>query len=470
MRKLLQRTVVIWGRIHRAPNWYDEASAYVDGELSAPRRVAFEEALGESLQLQRYVDELQATKQGIQLLPEVELPRSFTISIAQAQGTPRLVRREPATVVGRWFGGTTMVRNAAAFSVLAGAAFAAVVAVDIGGDGGGTGVLTPSLTSGAPTAAAQVEEETAVAALAPREEAAQTAAERPDSEESPSQAGSSEQAFAQQAEQAAVAQADTVTSDSAAQAAPSVPTDAADGEQAAAPPLQAAAPPSDDEAPAQDETAAQEPSGEPTEAIAAAAEPADSEDAGSAVEAPADQAAEQAVEQAVVEEAESERALSDETEDQAAPDALIDTPEEEATPVAEQPVRESEPESDSSAELARGEAVPESPDEAVTIERVPGRGSDPEADEAAVDEETAPDVDLSSLSDDDGAEAVPETVELALAAAAVEPRDSAGENALIGQVEGDDRVLLILEIVFGVVLGLSLAVAAIARRRRTSAS
>ncbi|MCZ6707778.1 MAG: hypothetical protein O7A71_07520 [Chloroflexi bacterium] len=463
MPKLLQGTVVIWGWIRRAPNWYDEASAYVDGELSAPRRAAFEEALGESPQLQRYLDELQATKQGIQLLPEVELPRSFTISIAQAQGTPRLVRREPATVVGRWFGGTTMVRNAAAFSVLAGAAFAAVVAVDISGDGGGTGVLTPSLTTVASTAAAEVEQETAVAAVAPREETAQAAADQSAGEESLALAESSEQAFALPAEQAAVTQADTVTSDSVAQAALAAP---ADGEQAAAPPPQAAAPPSEDEAATQSETPAQEPSSEPTEAIAAAAEPADSEEAGSAEEA----ATEQAVEQAADEEAVSEQALSGATDSQAVSEALIDTPDEEAAPVAEQPVRESEPESASSAAPARGEAVPESPDEAVTIERVPGQGSDPEADEAAADEETAPDVDLSSLSDDDGAEAVPETVERALSATAVEPPDSAGENALIGQAGDDDSVLLILEIVFGVVLGVSLAAAALALRRRTSAS
>ncbi len=113
--------------------------------------------------------------------------------------------------------------------------------------------------------------------------------------------------------------------------------------------------------------------------------------------------------------------------------------------------------------------MPESPDEAVTIERVPGQTTDPEADEAAVDEQTAPDVDLSSLSGDAGAEVVPETTERALAAIAVEPRDSAGENALIGQAD-DDGILLILEIVFGVVLGVSLAAAAIALRRRTSAS
>ena len=464
MPKLLQGIAVIWGRIRRAPNWYDEASAYVDGELSAPRRAAFEEALGESPQLQRYLDELQATKQGIQLLPEVELPRSFTISIAQAQRAPRLVRREPATVVGRWFGGTTMVRNAAAFSVLAGAAFAAVVAVDISGDGGGTGVLAPSLTSVTPTAAAEVEQETAVAALAPREEAAQAAADQSASEESSARAEASEQAFAQPDEQAAVAQADTATSESVAQAAEAAPPDAVEGEQAAAPPTQAAAPPSEDEAATQSETPAQEPSSEPTEAIAATA---DSDEA--AEEATTEQATELALEQAADEEAESEPALSDESDDQAAPDALIDTPEEEAAPVAAQPVRESVPESDSSAAPARGEAVPESPDEAVTIERVPSQGSDPEADEAAVDEETAPDVDLSSLSDDDGAEAAPETVERALSATAVEPLDSAAENALISQAD-DDGILLILEIVFGVVLGVSLAAAAIALRRRTSAS
>ena len=80
----------------RAPNWYDEASAFADGELAPEREAAFSRELAGSAQLQHYVDELRATKIALAALPELEIPRPFTISVAQAQRSPAITRHEHA--------------------------------------------------------------------------------------------------------------------------------------------------------------------------------------------------------------------------------------------------------------------------------------------------------------------------------------------------------------------------------------
>ncbi len=124
----------------RAPNWYDEASAFVDGELAPDREAAFSRQLASSAQLRYYVDELHGTKAALAALPEVEVPRPFTISVEQAQPSPTMTRlpivKRTGPRMGGLLEGTLLMRGAATFSAIAIAALAAVVVVDVTEDNG----------------------------------------------------------------------------------------------------------------------------------------------------------------------------------------------------------------------------------------------------------------------------------------------------------------------------------------------
>ncbi len=249
----------------RSPNVFDDASAFVDGELAPDRHAAFESALAGSHDLQRQVDELRATKQVLASLAEVEVARSFTISVAQAASdvAPSMRRRElaaqgPGGWFGGVFGGAALVRSAAAVSVFASAALVAVIAIDVADDGGGP--VGPQLSV---ASAPQVED----AASAAQAQAAPTALGSRSSEAPVAEA---EQAAADVERPADEAVTEAVEAQAAVAALPAEQADAADGGQTTL----AAEAPVNDGLDAEDGSAkppTSQPEGDGTESVAAVA-------------------------------------------------------------------------------------------------------------------------------------------------------------------------------------------------------
>ena len=144
---------------HRRNRWMDDASAYVDGELSAARRDAFRHELVISPELRQEVEDLRATKAVLASLPAAEPRRTYTLTPAQAG---RRARPRPRG------GALAGMRTAAAVSTIAIAALAAVVTVDLTSDEMprlAANGESPTAALTAPQAATQAEESTTAAAL-----------------------------------------------------------------------------------------------------------------------------------------------------------------------------------------------------------------------------------------------------------------------------------------------------------------
>ncbi len=101
----------------------DDISAHADGELAPERRDALEAHIAGCERCRTELDELLAVRSALRGLPQVAAPRSFALTPAMAEGEPRPVtpRTTPAFVAMR----------------LAGAGFAAVLAVVVMLDAGG---------------------------------------------------------------------------------------------------------------------------------------------------------------------------------------------------------------------------------------------------------------------------------------------------------------------------------------------
>lgn len=136
------RRVMPW---RRGPDWFDEASAYVDGELSSEQVVAIERELQRSTSLRAYVEDLRAVQATLQALPEPVPRRSYILSAADAERLrPGFGRRGGAAqgagrsggIFASLAGGWTTMRVAATFSTVATAALVAVVLVDLTVDDG----------------------------------------------------------------------------------------------------------------------------------------------------------------------------------------------------------------------------------------------------------------------------------------------------------------------------------------------
>ena len=237
----------MWRWFRRRFDVLDDASAFVDGELASDRRAGFEIALAASTDLQEQVDELRATKQLLASMAEVEVPRSFTISVAQAAAdVPPAMRRREAMVQGPsgWFGGAALARNAAAFSVFASVALVAVVAIDVADDGGGASV--PQFAAAAPQAQSLTDTAQAQSGTAALAEGSAEAAD-----------ATTEQSFASEAPAADQAATEVVAAQAAVGALPSEQEDLRAGGEAT---LEVAAPTGD--LAAADEGATKPPSAE----------------------------------------------------------------------------------------------------------------------------------------------------------------------------------------------------------------
>ena len=129
----------------RGPNWFDEASAYVDGELSSEQVVAIERELQRSPSLRAYVGDLRAVQVTMQAMPEPVPRRSYTLSAADAErlrpgyrhgGGRDLGAGRTGGIFASFAGGLSTIRLAATFSTVATAALVAVVLVDLTVDEG----------------------------------------------------------------------------------------------------------------------------------------------------------------------------------------------------------------------------------------------------------------------------------------------------------------------------------------------
>ena len=96
------------GRLfRRTPDWQEEASAFVDGELPAVRRAVFLKRLRASPMRRAYVEELRQIKATLVALPQPAPSRRYTLTPLQAVRA----RHGPAALSGgaegrgRWRGG-----------------------------------------------------------------------------------------------------------------------------------------------------------------------------------------------------------------------------------------------------------------------------------------------------------------------------------------------------------------------------
>jgi len=442
----------------RRPSWYEDASAYLDGELRGPARTAFERELARSAPLRDYLADLRAAKRAVAALPPVQLPRSFTISTAQARGasrTPRLERRAAAPARGGgWFEGAALVRSVAAFSVVAVAALAAVITVDVAGDNGqgprqSEAEQAPADEDLATTALAQTSADTA-------EQTSTVAA---------SQAARFQDDSASDAEQA-MEQAESVTALAALAPEESAPESPA-AEAATAP--ESGVDVADDQAGADQETPLPEPDG--TGAISAGSPPSAVEtdttdesvtDTDIAIAAPADADAGDAEATGPTQEPQDEPGVA--TDDSAVAAAPEVPPSEEPAPETSQVP--SEPERATAGGLAdesdagAGEADEES---APTGGATASAPSDQSAADSADATERAELQTEQAVLVDDGAD---DTTAQSVAAAAPETPDVAPAAALLDADDGDDMLLIALEVAFGVLVGLSLATLFVVLRRR----
>ncbi len=119
--------MMLWFDRHRRLR--DRLSAYIDGELDPPAAQRLESHLAECERCRLELEQLRATVSGLRDLPEVEPPRSFTLSPQRvAAPRPRLPAAPPLA-----FGARIAAAGLAA-------ALAAVLVVDLGDIGGNGGV------------------------------------------------------------------------------------------------------------------------------------------------------------------------------------------------------------------------------------------------------------------------------------------------------------------------------------------
>lgn len=436
----------------RRPSWYEEAAAYLDGELRGPARAEFEDALTRSADLRAYLEDLRATKQAIAALPPVQVPRSFTISVAQARAAtraPRLERRPTATAGGGgWFAGAALVRSVAAFSVVAVAALAAVITVDIAGDNG------QGPRQGEAEAVVAAEQRTASALR--QESAEQTAPE----------------AAAAQTARAQIAPAGAEVEQALDQTAQSAPAPAAPAPAEEPTAAEAPAPAQEDAADVQSEAAEETPPPEAdgTEAISASA-PTEAGDVAAAGSDTADDSqAENATlaEDGDVTEAQADPAGDAESTADAAVAQAAPAPDdadvtEEATP-AESPTPSVAPEEPATEDLpATGGGLAHEPDFDAEAAEEPGDDADitAEVEQAEFATEQA------TLGEDAADQAAEAATETAPAAAPAEPDAVPSPTAILADSDdGADVLLIALEIALGALVGLSLVTLFVVIRRR----
>ncbi len=129
--------MMLWFDRHRRLR--DQLSAYIDGELDSPAAQRLESHLAECERCRLELEQLRATVSGLQDLPELEPPRSFTLSPERvAAPRPRLSATPPLA-----FG----ARIAAAGLAAALAAVLVVDLGDIGGDGASDEAATQQMLS-----------------------------------------------------------------------------------------------------------------------------------------------------------------------------------------------------------------------------------------------------------------------------------------------------------------------------------
>jgi hypothetical protein len=125
--------MMLWFDRHRRLR--DRLSAYIDGELDPPAAERLESHLAECERCRLELEQLRATVSGLRDLPELEPPRSFTLS-PERVAAPR--PRQPAA--------PPLAFGARIAAVGLAAALAAVLVVDladIGGNGGFQEAKTP---------------------------------------------------------------------------------------------------------------------------------------------------------------------------------------------------------------------------------------------------------------------------------------------------------------------------------------
>ncbi len=141
--------MMLWFDRHRRLR--DRLSAYIDGELDPPAAQRLESHLAECERCRLELEQLRATVSGLQDLPELEPPRTFTLSPERvAAPRPRLPAAPPLA-----FGARIAAAGLAA-------ALAAVLVVDLGdiGGHGGTQGAAPQPTSARPADEGGMEAET----------------------------------------------------------------------------------------------------------------------------------------------------------------------------------------------------------------------------------------------------------------------------------------------------------------------
>ncbi len=116
----------------------DQLSAYIDGELDSPAAERLESHLAQCQRCRAELLQLRATVDGLRGLPEVEPPRSFTLTPERVAAPPQRLPATPPLAIG--------ARIAAAGLA---AALAAVLVVDLGdiaGNGATQDAAAPQTT------------------------------------------------------------------------------------------------------------------------------------------------------------------------------------------------------------------------------------------------------------------------------------------------------------------------------------
>ena len=469
--------MVIRRLFRRGPDWYDEASAFVDGELAPEQEVAFTQAIAGSAQLQHYVAELQATKAALASLPELEVPRPFTISVAQAQGSPTMTRRQTVErSAPRGAGlleGTLLMRGAATFSAVAIAALAAVVVVDVTQNDGDSQIFRESAAVSELGGDGANDSETSVAALETAQ-AADQAIEQAQAQAAPLAPAQAEEQAAEQTMQTTVEPEVELESEADATAATQDQTLPNTGEPQGASEATVASDQLPADAPDESDQAASQ-QGDP--GIAAVADSDDTAEE-SGAEAEAESQADAESEAVAAAEADTEAAAGTETLDETSSDERAEASP--AAPAADADGGESSDSSGPPIEQGTGSGLAEEGDLARAADQAEGsapptRDPAPETSTEAIaddgSERPAADEEPAGETRKTAAETVRETeAEQRADQAASGAEDDAGETTTFAQTAApqedpgepdaalrgsESEVVKILEIVLGIAAGLS---------------